>query len=268
MRLDHGAAAAGVAADGVDADRVVSRKQPSRHQGAQQGDGAGRVAAWVGDAGGAGDALGLPLLQFRHAVNPVGVDAVGGAGIQQLRRPTAQGRGEGGGFPCGFVMQAEDREVHLAHHVLPRRRILAVRRVDRSDGDAGHVLQALPDAQPRGPGFTIDEHAVAHAPASWTGWWGRLPALRKGGRGIAAVKFNAPVDGHPACAKARNLLRLAHQSLGAVELASVLRSRRSNTNQAQTKPVSQKAPPVVEALLGTRTRRLPTAVERHRLENW
>ena len=116
---DHRLAAAGIAGHGVDRDRIIGRKKAGIDQRAQQPDAAGRVTTGIGDVLRPRDAIGLPRQHFRESVDPVGIDAVRGAGVQHFRRGVAQACGHGSGFFGRVVGQAEDHEVDLGHQVTP-----------------------------------------------------------------------------------------------------------------------------------------------------
>ena len=119
MIADHRLAAAGITGHGVDGDRVIEGQNPRIDQRAQQPDAAGRVTTGIGDVLRPRDAIGLPRQHFREPIDPVGIDAVRGAGVQHFRRGVAQACGHGSGFFGRVVGQAEDHEVDLGHQVTP-----------------------------------------------------------------------------------------------------------------------------------------------------
>ncbi len=75
---DHGLPAARIAGDGVDSDRPGLRDQPVLHQGTDQGDETGGIAAGIGHARRGGHRLALRAGHLRKAVGPAGRHPVGG----------------------------------------------------------------------------------------------------------------------------------------------------------------------------------------------
>ena len=158
--LDHLAAATAVAAHRRQRHRVVGGQHAGIHQRAQQGDGAGGIAAGVGHALGFADGLGLLGVQLRKAVDPVRVHAVCGGGIDDARLAAGQGVDQRHRLARGIVVQAQDHHVHFAHQLLLGGGILAQCRVDADDLDAGHSGQAFADLQAGGSGLAVDENFV------------------------------------------------------------------------------------------------------------
>src|SRR5690606_6149680 len=80
VRVDGGPAAPRIAGYGMNGQGVVARQQAGGDQGPQQRDGAGGVAARVGDTGRDGATLRLAVGQFRQATQLVGPPQPGSGG--------------------------------------------------------------------------------------------------------------------------------------------------------------------------------------------
>ena len=87
-----------------------------------------------------------------------------------FRRGVAEAVGQRGGLARRVVRQAQHDEVHLRHHVAPRGGIAAALGGQALQFDIGQRAQAVADAEARGAGFAVDEHA-------WLGGHGDPPAV-------------------------------------------------------------------------------------------
>ena len=76
VRIHTRSAAAGIARHGMNRNGIVGGHQGSLHQGAQQRDGAGGVAAGVADTPRVGNPGGLGCTHFRQAIHPLRIGAV------------------------------------------------------------------------------------------------------------------------------------------------------------------------------------------------
>ncbi|MNV68135.1 hypothetical protein D3C71_1609660 [compost metagenome] len=76
VRVHTRSAAAGIARHRVDCNGIVGGHQCRQHQGAQQRDGAGGVAAGVADTLRVGNAGGLRCAHFGQAIHPLRIGAV------------------------------------------------------------------------------------------------------------------------------------------------------------------------------------------------
>ena len=184
---DHRLAAAAVAGDGVDRDGIVLRQDAPLDQRADQRDGAGRVAAGVGNAWRRRDGRFLRGRQLGEAIDPVRVGAMGGGGIEQLRRIGAEGRRHRGRVLRGVVGQAEHDEIDFRHQGALGVRVLAQFGRDGTQRDAGEARQAVTDLQAGGAGLAIDEDAgdgsLGHAAIPLRRKKGRLGARKARGAG-------------------------------------------------------------------------------------
>ena len=75
---DHGFAAAGIAGHRIHCNGKIRRHDASINQGAQHQNGAGRVAAGVGNARCRGNGARLIGREFRQPINPIGINPIGG----------------------------------------------------------------------------------------------------------------------------------------------------------------------------------------------
>ena len=90
------------------------------------GEKASGVAAGVGDALCLLNGGSLARLQLRHAIHPIGIDAMGAAGIKKSNGGISQGDS----FPCGIVGQTQDHQIRRSDDVLFGFWVLALGRVN------------------------------------------------------------------------------------------------------------------------------------------
>ena len=75
---NHGFAAAGIARNRIHRDREIRRHNAGINQRAQHQNGAGWVAAGVGNARCRGNGARLIGREFRQPINPIGINPIGG----------------------------------------------------------------------------------------------------------------------------------------------------------------------------------------------
>ena len=152
--LDHLAAAAAIARDRVDRNRRLGRHQTGGDQGVEQRHRGQRVAARVGDPLGAGDARRLLGVEFRQAIDPVRIDPVRGAGVDQARSRVLD---HGHGLARRVIGQAEHREIGGVEHLGAGVRVLARALRQAQKLDIGAALEPPADLQAGGAGLAVDE---------------------------------------------------------------------------------------------------------------
>ncbi len=201
---------------------------PGIDQRADQANGTGGIATGIGDLARRGNAIGLAGQHLGEAVGPVGVDAMGRAGIQEFRRRIAQSVRKGGRLAGRVIRQAKDHEIDFCHHVAPRGRITTMLGWDALQSQVRQCAQAVTDAEARSACFAINEylrHFARHGPAPFDRalhrvdcaakqghiryWCSALPAptmmpgwrtREPGRRGLAVVGRFTPSLPPPLCA--------------------------------------------------------------------
>jgi hypothetical protein len=152
-------ATAGVAGHRIDRHGIIRGQQPCAHQGGDQGDCPGRIAARVGNELRAGDALSLAFGQLGKAESPVGIAPVGGRGVDEPR--SGVGR-ECHRFPRGIVGQAQNGNVGFAQKPGPDSRIPPLLNRHRHQLDVAPFLQPRYDLQASCSVFTVNENLGSH----------------------------------------------------------------------------------------------------------
>jgi len=160
--LDHLPPAAGIAGDRVDRQREVGRDQTCVDQRAKNRNGAGGVAAGIGDLAGALDGVALPRCELRKSVCPAVGHAMRGGGVEQPRPVGAEALDNIGRFAGRVVGQAENGEIDRGQQFGLGAGILAPLGVDRDELDARVRPELLPDLEPGGAGLAVDEDSCGH----------------------------------------------------------------------------------------------------------
>ena len=185
MILDHRAAATGIAADCVDGDRVVGRNDPGIHQRADQANGTGGIATGIGDLARRSNAIGLARQHLGEAIGPVGVDAMGGARVQEFRCRVAQSVRQRGQLARRVVRQAKNDQIDLCHHVAACGRITTMLGRDALQSQVRQRAQAVTDAEARSACFAINEypgHFARHGPTPFDRALHRVDCAAKQGQ--------------------------------------------------------------------------------------
>ena len=162
---DHLFPAAGVACQGKSRQTHIGAEQTVLHQGGDQGDKAGSVAAGIRDPLCKGDLLPLPG-QFRHAVNPSFRCPVGGGCVDDDPVRVCY---EGNSLDGGGIRQAEEGNVCAVQRVCPGGGILA--KILRKD----HQPEILPVRKP----VTDSQSGRSGASVNKNSRHGCSPILRK-----------------------------------------------------------------------------------------
>ena len=160
--FDHLPAAAAIARQRIDADRIVARQHTGIHQRPNKGDGAGRIAAWVGNPRGVPNFLGLIRGKLGEAINPSGIDPMRGAGVQHPHRRIVDQRHR---FFRGVIGQTKNDQIDRVQQAAALALILALFRRDADELDIVAAVQPRPYLQAGGPSFAVDENpGLAHLP--------------------------------------------------------------------------------------------------------
>ena len=152
--LDQLLAAAGVARHAEHGGRRIGAHDAGIDQRPQDGDGAGRIAAGIGDALGGEQGLAVLLAELGEAVGPAVGHAMGGAGVDHAGVGVTEGRHQ---LLHRRVGQAEHGDVGRLGDLDPLGEVLAVGHRQLEQLDVGPVLQPLVDFQPGGAVLAVDE---------------------------------------------------------------------------------------------------------------
>ncbi len=117
------------------------------------------MAPAVAHIAGVADTVTLLRAQLGQAVDPLGIGAKGGAGIDQARVGCAR---QGEGVARGLVRQTQDDNIGLAVQVTFGLRIFALPGGDPQQFDVAAILQPLVDHQPGGAFLPVDKHFMRH----------------------------------------------------------------------------------------------------------
>src|SRR5208283_313464 len=139
-------AAARVAGHRMDQDRMFGWQKALVDKRAQERNGAGRVAAWVGNTPCACNRFRLAGGKLWKAVRPTFRNPVRSRGVENARAPVAQRGRDRGGFAGSLVWKAKNNNISLFHYCLLGSRILALPRWRAEEFDFGISFQARANA--------------------------------------------------------------------------------------------------------------------------
>ena len=148
-------AAAGIARDAKHDGGRIGAHDAGVDQRPQQRDGAGRVAARIGDAVGVEQLLALVLGQLRKAVGPAVGHAIRRRGVDHDRVGIADG---GHQFLGRRVGQAQHGDVGRLGDLGALAQVLAVGQRQFEQFDVRPVLEPVEDLQPGGAVLAVDEN--------------------------------------------------------------------------------------------------------------
>ena len=153
--LDHFFAAAAVAGEGYDVERVIDRKDACVDERIQDRDRAAGVAAGDGDLLCFADGLVLLGREFREAVDPVFLGAVGRGGVKDANA------GAFGGFhnlAGGIIGETKEHEICILGIFHDGGDIFSFFIGEREKLDVASGNQTIVQSQARGPRFTNNEY--------------------------------------------------------------------------------------------------------------